>query len=288
MEYVLSVCSFPPGKPMKINDWLKSVTSLLASAGISSARLDALILLEDHLKQDRSQLLAHPEIVLISRSLEILNKLIERRSKHEPLAYIRGFSEFYGRKFQVTPDTLEPRSETETIITLLKTLPTPKQDGPVYVDVGTGSGCLAITAKLEFPKAQVIATDISAACLKIAKHNAKGLHAKVDFFEGNLLDPLPTSSYPLPGTIILANLPYVPDSHTINQAAMFEPRQAIFGGEDGLDLYRTLFAQLVKKPAAYVITESLPFQHTELVQIAERHGYILKMSEDFIQVFQQI
>ncbi len=281
--------------------WLRNAESRLRSAAVPNPRLDCLVLLQDVLQRDKSHILAHPEYILPSRMLELLNKQISRRANHEPLAYIRGKSEFYGREFIVSADTLQPRPETETMIDLVKELVKKSQksfllqSGPVtddgnvrwiIVDVGTGSGCLAITAKLEFPEAEIIATDINPACLKIARQNAKNLDVDIKFYQGDLLQALPSTTYHLP-LIILANLPYVPDSHTINRAAMHEPPTAIFGGADGLKLYRNMFEQigmLIQKPH-YVLTESLPFQHEDLAKIALRSGYQQSDNEDFIQVF---
>lgn len=277
---------------MQISQWLKAAEARLTEAGVPSARLDTLVLLEDFTGKDRSWLLAHPEFEL--KNTKELDEQIERRSKHEPLAYIRGKSEFYGRDFMVSADTLEPRPETETIIDLLKGL------GEIHLlaDIGTGSGCLAITAQLELPNVTVYATELNKAALKIAQKNATTLDSRVKFSHGDLLQPLVEKNI-LPDTII-TNLPYVPDSHTINQAAMFEPGMAIFGGPDGLDLYRTLFQQIQHSNNSrdrakhyndtgvrYVLTESLPFQHTDLTQIAKTAGYQLKTSQDFIQVFER-
>lgn len=281
---------------MKLGSWLLEAAKKLGSAGIATARLDCLVLLEDATGKDRSWLLAHPDYDLQGLSLQTVKKQIERRAKHEPLAYIRGKSEFYGREFLVTADTLEPRPETETMIELLKQLVNDergmKNEEVVIVDVGTGSGCLAITAKLEFPEVQVIATDISQACIKIAKQNAKKLDANVKFFQADLIPSLELSNKfgGHRNYLMLANLPYVPDSHMINQAAMFEPKLAIFGGPDGLDLYRRLFSQIAKLPQkpTYVLTESLPFQHEALQKIAKVRGYRLKVREDFIQVFRLV
>jgi release factor glutamine methyltransferase len=157
------------------------------------------------------------------------------------------------------------------------------------VDVGTGSGCIAITTALGLPGAKVYATDIDEKCLKTARLNAKNLGADVAFYKGNLLQPLPPSTCHLPPTI-LANLPYVPDGHTINLPAQHEPKHAIFGGADGLDLYRQLFIQLRSKQqgvrSKWVLTESLPFQHAALTEIATSAGYSLVTTSDFIQVFE--
>ncbi len=284
---------------MTLNSWLNLATKRLKN--IHTARLDALILLEDATGKERGWLLAHPEFEIESKIATKLQQQIEKRANHVPLAYIRGKSEFYGREFLVTPATLQPRPETETMITLLKNLLKHKtslaevrplqveKDDVVIVDVGTGSGCIGITAKLEFPEAEVYATEINDDALEIARKNAGKLHADVIFLEGNLLEPLSNIKYQI--SVLLCNLPYVPDSHTINEAAMQEPKIAIFGGEDGLELYRELFrqisdsrSQLSEKPK-YIFTESLPFQHEALKEIAKRYGFAQTTEADFIQVF---
>jgi release factor glutamine methyltransferase len=275
---------------VNIKDWIISSSKQLDDSGIATARLDALVLLEDDVNKDRAWILAHPEFELNKKTISRLSKKIARRVTHEPLAYIRGKSEFYGREFKVTPATLQPRPETETMVELLasnlgKEL---TDNGGVIVDIGTGSGCLAITAKLEFPKTTVYATEINNDALKIAKENAKKLKADVTFFLGNLLQPISALGPSPSALIILANLPYVPDSHTINKAAMQEPKVAIFGGTDGLYLYRELFKQMgdLKSKPKYIFTESLPFQHEKLSSIAKTCGYRQKNEKDFIQLFE--
>lgn len=271
---------------MKAEAWLKLAQAKLSQVGIASARLDALLILEDELGTDRTKILAdNPP--LQGSTLQKINAKLTRRIGYEPLAYIIGRSEFYGRSFIVSADTLQPRPETETMIELL--LQNKPPEGSTIIDVGTGSGAIAITAKLELPKSKVIGTDISLACLKIAQKNAKNLAANVDFYQGDLFTPirkaLKTIDYRL--TTILANLPYVPDSMTINRSAMFEPQIAIFGSSDGLDLYRELFSQIssLKQKPALVFTESLPPQHQKLIGIAKKAGYKLANNSDFIQLF---
>lgn len=276
---------------MKFKQWLKQAETKLKAAGIGSSRLDALILLEDELGKDRSWLLAHPETTLQGQSLQTLDRRIERRLKHEPLAYIRGFSEFYGRKFIVNKEVLEPRPESETMVELLLDLAKSqklKAKSLTIVDVGTGSGALAITAKLEIPQAEVIATDIDPKCLSVAKRNARAHSAKIKFRQGDLLQPLLAFSFQL--SAILANLPYVPRNLRTNQAAAMEPRLAIDGGQDGLEVYRRFFEQLTKlehKPK-FILTESLPPQHKKMAEIAKAVGYKLDQTNDFIQVFAMV
>lgn len=277
---------------MKLSDWLASAAKELDQAGIGTARLDALVLLEGATERDRAYLLAHPETPMQEDILQKLAKQIRRRAKHEPLAYIRGNTEFYGREFMVNKDVLEPRSESETMIDLLKELckvqPCSKVAPCKVVDVGTGSGALAITAKLEIPELEVMGTDIDPGCLKVARQNTRKHGANIKFFEGNLLEPLQTLDSEL--YALLCNLPYVPDNYAINQAAAMEPRLAIYGGPDGLDIYRRLFGQVNrgKYRTHFVFTESLPPQHKELAQIAKKSGFKLHASDDFIQVFESM
>lgn len=275
-------------KYMDVQAFISDAMRLLSSAGIATARLDCLVLLEDVLHTDRTQLLAHQDQRLTGEQIKTLQAAIDRRAKHEPLAYIRGKSEFYGHVFKVSPDTLEPRPETETLVTMfLDWYNKTGQNKLRVVDVGTGSGAIAISVSLAAPVTEVHGTDLSSAALKIAHQNAKSLQTEVIFHEGDLIHPLPPSiDQP---TVLLCNLPYVPDGHAINQAATHEPAIAIFGGPDGLDLYRKLFKQIEQhnkadRPIA-IFTESLPFQHHGLAAIARQYGYVQEEREDFIQRF---
>jgi len=119
-------------------DWLKNSSSILKMAGILSARLDCLIMLEDATKQDRAHMLAYPEKILTGKTLQILDEMFNRRQKREPLAYIRGFKEFYGNDFLVNKDVLIPRPESEVFLELLASIKSKK--GHKLLDVGTGCG----------------------------------------------------------------------------------------------------------------------------------------------------
>jgi len=265
---------------MTLGHLLKRSEDELKRAGISSARLDVLIMLEDALHKDRSWILAHPEHELTSLQAGRLWRKVERRVRHVPLAYIRGHSEFYGRTFRVNRHVLEPRPESETMITLLKGLKLPPKSS--IADVGTGNGAIGITAALEFPGSIVDLYDISSGCIAVAKHNVHLHELHLHVRKMNLL------SRPLrPYDVVLANMPYVPDHWEINKAALLEPKIAIFGGKDGLDVYRKLFHQLQRflwKPQ-YILTEALPPQHEGLDEVAAENGFRLYKSDDFIQVF---
>lgn len=274
---------------MNAGDWLRSCALKLNDAGVGSAHLDSLLLLEFVLKRDRTHFLSHPEIVISTAQLQQLNGVLTRRVDHEPIAYITKNIEFYGRNFYVDYRVLAPRPESETMIEILKSLLLGQtllaSEDQVVVDVGTGSGCLAITVKLEIPSAKLIATDNSQAALAVARHNARKLGVNVKFYQGDLLRPLFALHLKL--YVILANLPYVPDKYKINRAAGHEPKAAIFGGKDGLDLYRQFFVQVASLPhkPKFILTESLPPQHTELAGIAKKSGYTLKKTDGFIQLF---
>lgn len=263
-------------------DWLNHSTKRLKEASIATARLDCMVLLEDATGKDRSHLLAHPNQELPQRLIGKLNKQVERRTNHEPLAYIRGKSEFYGREFQVSADTLEPRPETETMIDLAKQLDLPAKSR--IADVGAGSGAIGITLALEIKNSQVDMYEISPKAVQIAQNNILKMKApNCRIYKNTLLHKV-KYHYDL----VVANLPYVPDSHTINKAAMQEPKIAIFGGSDGLEIYRELFAQLKILKPKYVLTESLPFQHNALARIAKVAGYKLAKTDDFIQLIMRV
>ena len=216
-----------------------------------------------------------------------VDQLLNKRMKAEPIAYIIGSCEFYGREFLVNKDVLVPRPESEAMIYLLKqTFEERRTESENrIIDIGTGSGVLAVTTKLELPSTQVIAIDVDPKCIKLAKKNAQKHKVDIKFLTGDLFSPISDLRYPISDEFsVLANLPYVPNYYQINQAAKHEPKLTLFGGNDGLDLYRRLFDQL-RGVIATVFTESLPFQHKELQEIAKEAGYEQIDSHDLIQVF---
>jgi release factor glutamine methyltransferase len=272
---------------MTTADWLFEAMRKLGNAGVDSPRRDAFVFIEDVLKKDRAWVNAHGEHELNNQQIKALDALIERRMKREPLAYVRGKGWFYGRFFDVTPDVMIPRPESESFINLLKQI---IEDGPTIIDVGTGSGCLAITAKLELPKAEIIAIDLSQKALKIAKQNAKNHHADIQFHHGSLLEPLLSSTFHLPPSILMTNLPYVPEGLITSPEITHEPSNALFSGKDGLDHYRALWQQIteLKNKPHYILTESLESQHKALIKLAQKSGYKLVKTEVLVQLFSKI
>ena len=209
----------------------------LAEAGIESARIDARLLLEYVAGCRYTDLLMFPERFLERPAQQVFDALLGRRMTGEPLAYLIGETEFRGRLFQVSPAVLIPRPETEVLIELalgkLHGLPAPR-----VVDLGTGSGIVAISLVLECPLAKLVAVDLSEDAISIARNNAGRLRASVEFREGDWFEPLAGERFEL----IVSNPPYVADGdpHLALNGLPFEPQMALTDGADGLDCIRRI------------------------------------------------
>lgn len=218
---------------MRADDWVKNAESQLEAVGIESPRLEAQVLAAHTLDKDRSWLIAHPEAEVPPSA----NDSLARRMKREPLAYIVGYREFYGRQFRVTPDVLVPRQETETLVAACLSFCEPEREIRV-LDVGTGSGCLAVTLKLERPHWEVWACDLSAEALEVATSNANCLGAEVVFLQSDLFEELPNG---LRFDLIVSNPPYVAEGDALmREVAEHEPHGALFAGESGFAMYGRL------------------------------------------------
>ena len=222
--------------------------------GIDSPRLDAELLLAATLGLDRVGLYLNFERPLQTEELAAYRERVRRRAGREPLAYILGHTEFWSLPLKVTRDVLIPRPDTE----LLVEQALQRVAGPArMLDVGTGSGALAIALAHEKPEWQVKATDISAAALAIAAENARtnGLEGRIDFLAGDLA-ALPAGPFDL----IVSNPPYIPAGDLaglMSEVRDFEPRLALDGGDDGLDAYRALARQAGKAlaPGGWLLVE---------------------------------
>lgn len=269
---------------MNVGEALEWSSRHLKAAGIATFRLDSLVLLEDCTGIDRAKLIAFPASNLDPTSEKIFRKQIKLRVKQLPIAYIRHKSEFYGREFYIDERVLEPRPESETLIDELKLLASYHSDTFSVLDIGTGSGALIITAKLELPNIDAYGLDLSQDCLNVARRNAKKYTDDITFLKSDLLKE--ATKLKLNQTILLANLPYVPSGWQINPPAMREPAMAIYGGKNGLSLYEQLFEQSNHlKIINWIITESMPPQHEALAKIALEHSFREVRDNDFIQVF---
>ncbi|NWG15474.1 MAG: peptide chain release factor N(5)-glutamine methyltransferase [Chloroflexi bacterium] len=240
---------------------MPSVTkSLTVGAALSAVRgrvpgYEAHALLGALLQTDRAALLAHPERPLTPEQADRFAALVGRLAAGEPLPYLVGRQAFYDRDFFVTPDVLIPRPETELLIEEALAFAR-RQPDLTMVDVGTGSGALAVTLAARLPAARVIATDISPAALEVARRNAEQHAARVDLLPGDLLQPLIERQIKV--NLLLANLPYIASGDLPALAvSRHEPRLALDGGADGLDLIRRLLVQApaVCHPGARLLLE---------------------------------
>ena len=216
--------------PVSIEKALSDATARLS--GVSeSARLDAELLLARSIDMPRSYLFAHPEDVLDEAALGRLDKTLERRMGGEPMAYITGVKEFWSLELIVSPATLVPRPETELLVDVaLREIPC-KAELQV-LDLGTGSGAIALAIAKERPLCQVSAVDISADALAVARDNARQLTiSNVDFLEGNWTEPVADRKF----SVIASNPPYVAAGDSALEALRAEPAVALSSGEDGLD-----------------------------------------------------
>lgn len=201
------------------------------------ARLEARVLAAHAWQVDRAWLIAHDTDRLTEGPTAEFEALLTRRLAGEPVAYLVGAREFYGRPFQVSPEVLIPRPDTELLVELALTyIPLPQPVG--VLDLGTGSGCIAITLALERPLARVTAVDHSAAALGIAQGNAGILNARVEFLTSHWFDALAGRRFDL----IVSNPPYIAaaDPHLARGDVRFEPLTALAAGADGLDDLRRL------------------------------------------------
>ena len=249
----------PLGPPWTILKLLRWTTDFFKQKGIDSPRLDAELLLAHVLDVDRIHLYTQYDRPLIDEELSAFRALVKRRSRREPCAYILGNREFWSLELAVDPRVLIPRPDTEVLVeTVLKLLDT--DSAGHLVDIGTGSGAIAIAVASERPLLQVAATDTSEDALDLARKNASThqLEERISFFEGDLLDALPDTWRPL--DFVVSNPPYVEERDRDDiqpEVRDFEPANALFAGEDGLDVIRRLIpqARLSLRPGGYLLFE---------------------------------
>lgn len=238
---------------MTLADLLSAATARLA-AGSASPRLDARLLARHALGVGDTWLIAHSRDELDPARTAAVHALIDRRAAGEPVAYILGKREFYGRDFKVTPDTLIPRPETEHLIDAALARLTGRPALRV-LDIGTGSGCIAITLKLERPEWSLTAVDISPAALAVAQENGRRLGAEVTWLESDLCAALNGQRFDL----IVSNPPYIAaaDPHLDCGDLRFEPASALASGADGLNALSAIVetAPSYMNPGAWLIVE---------------------------------
>lgn len=218
---------------LKVLDWTKE---FLVSRGVDNARLEAEWLLCAATGLDRVGLYLNFEKPLNDKELAAYRAMVARRARREPLQHILGTQEFCGLEFEVSPKVLIPRHDTETLVDeALSRIPGARS----ALDIGTGSGCIAVTLASRMPGTMVTAVDVSGAALEVARHNAERNNVVIEFLQGCLFEPLPGRKFDL----IVSNPPYIPSGDIERlqpEVRDFDPREALDGGLDGLEIYRRL------------------------------------------------
>ena len=278
---------------MTIADALAFASAKLTAAGVETPRFDAQLLLAWTLKARREKLAREPERVLTEREAIIFAKAVSLRTERRPLPYITGEAWFYGRAFKINRAVLIPRPETELLVeralAAIQRIETPQ-----VADIGTGSGCVAVTLACERPDAAVWATDLSADALKEARKNVVRYHLQdhVSLLQGDLLQPLPSD---LRLDILVSNPPYVTEAELPGlqpEVRDYEPRLALSGlgdaaGPDGTALHRRLFteAPAFLKPGGRVLLEVGASQAQSVAEMARALGYTgVEVTADYAQI----
>ena len=269
--------------------------TLLARAGIEDADLEAELLAREAGHLDRAAYFAGRD--LESAEITRFHELVARRLQREPAAYILGTREFYGLEFEVTPHALVPRPETELLVDLAirecRELPSPPargaggedghsvlspQSSPLVIDVGSGTGCIAIATAIHLPHARIVATDISPAALAVARRNRDRHNAPVQLLAGDLAAPIAHAD------IILANLPYIPTDEVRAlepEVRDYEPILALDGGGDGLDLIRRLIDDCATRLRPRLLALEVGYGQAGTVEAyAKRQGAATELLKD--------
>jgi len=269
---------------MTLTQALQQSACTLSVNGIEDSHIEARVLLGHITKLSPVQIYTQTEQTLSREQERDLSKLIERRLRREPTAYIVNRREFYGIDFYIDSRALIPRPETELLVdTALEfSKNTCPPSPPLIADIGTGCGAIAISLALNLPQSKIYATDISHSALEVARLNCEHhkVTRQVTLLQGNLLEPVPE-----PVDLIVANLPYVRSSELGNlspEITGFEPRTAIDGGENGLNCIRQLLEQSKEKinPRGCLLLEIGQNQEQEVIHLI--HSCLNKVSFTFI------
>jgi release factor glutamine methyltransferase len=252
---------------LKVLSWTKD---FLAGKGIDNARLEAEWLLCAATGLDRVGLYLNYDKPLSDEELANYRALVTRRGRREPLQHILGSQEFCGLDFEVTPDVLIPRHDTETLVhEALLLMP---RAGAI-LDIGTGSGCIAVALAKQLPLATITAIDISGSALTVARKNAEKSGVAIEFLQGSLCEPVAGRYFDL----IVSNPPYIAsrDIEALEpEVRNFDPRSALDGGEDGLDIYRALIPSALScmNPGSWLVVEIGAGQVQDVEHMFRRAG----------------
>lgn len=268
---------------LSIADFLAISTKTLSEAGIASARLDSELILAHVLRRSREWLLAHDTDTLTQSQQRQARQLLLQRTRRQPIAYLTGRRDFYGHSFLVNEQVLVPRPESEVILAMLDEL-TQDHHLRTVLDVGTGSGCLAISIKLTHPDLAVSACDISESALLVARRNAARLlpsGQQIKFYQSDLLSNLPAGSQ---FNLIVANLPYLsPGQDGLSPELAYEPAIALYADDDGLSSIKQLITTAPARltPGGYLLLEMNTKQIETVASYATDYRYQVAKQEPF-------
>ena len=265
---------------MKVANALSLAQEKLTAAEVNSVRLDSELLLCHVLGQDRSWLLAHDQDELTREHLDEYVRLIKKRAEHVPVVHLTNMREFYGIELFINDNVLTPRVETEKMVEFaIKHAP---QNGRL-IDVGTGSGAIAIAIAEHRPDLDIWATEYSPDALKVARKNIEANKLDIILRQADLFDGIIEEF-----DVVVCNLPYLANDADLMPEVQKEPGVALFGGPDGLDIYRRFLAQLPThlKPGGKLFTECDPWQQAALIAEANTIGLNLIEEDYFILGFQ--
>ena len=268
---------------LSIADFLAISTKTLSEAGIASARLDSELILAHVLRRSREWLLAHDAVTLTQPQQQQARQLLLQRTRRQPIAYLTGRRDFYGHSFLVNEQVLVPRPESEVILAMLDEL-TQDHHLRTVLDVGTGSGCLAISIKLTHPDLAVSACDISESALLVARRNAARLlpsGQQIKFYQSDLLSNLPAGSQ---FNLIVANLPYLsPGQDGLSPELAYEPAIALYADDDGLSSIKQLITTAPARltPGGYLLLEMNTKQIETVASYATDYRYQVVKQEPF-------
>ncbi|PKB82347.1 MAG: protein-(glutamine-N5) methyltransferase, release factor-specific [SAR202 cluster bacterium Io17-Chloro-G9] len=257
-----------------LREIIQHTNATLEAAGIPDPRLEAEVMVMKVVRMLRQDIFAQQEMEVNAQQEEELAQIVERRIDREPLPYILGYREFYGVNLLVTPAVLIPRPETETLVehALFMSMMGMESTELVIADVGTGTGAIAISLAIHLPAARIYALDNYDDVLDVASYNirAHNVSDRITLAKGDLLEPLPE-----PVDIVAANLPYLPSERisTLQPEVQKEPRAALDGGADGLDLVRRLLSQAGGKLKEHglILLELDPEQVPAVEELARQH-----------------
>jgi release factor glutamine methyltransferase len=240
--------------PATAGDVLQAARARLASTS-QYPRRDAELILAHVLGCDPTALLTHPERLLSAQQAELFESLLNRRLASEPVQYLTGEQEFFGLLFEVSPDVLIPRPETEHLVeAVLERFD--RDANPCIVDVGTGSGAIAVAIAHALTRSRVVAVDLSLAALEVARRNAErhGVLGRVTLWQSDLLAEAGTAEF----DVVVSNPPYIANGEKLElQVADYEPRSALYAGPTGLEIYERLIPQANRalKPQGWLMME---------------------------------